>query len=174
MNWWLVVKVAFFTLVVIIALVLWSGRARKITRGVFPELMRELLIFRKNGAIKRFDDPNSDFWFSVERQKGSGDSAVLDLRIPKTDTTLALLCDLRQTFDSNGFDWREERDSLSLVAKVVIPVSDIWAKSSGAEPAHAARLLLDSLEYPREAQFKLVELDGWPSDRWKARDISEI
>ena len=173
MNWIIAIAVAIALVVVLFVWMIWVGGGRNIGRDSFPNQIRHLLILGENGAHKRFNDRESDFWFSLERLKASDSSAVLALRIPRRDSTLAAADELRKTYDAHGFEWAEEEDNPSLLAKVLIPVEDIWTKSSGARGAHAARLLLDASGVPQNARFNIEE-GGHRSKRWKTKDISEL
>ena len=141
------------------------GRRLKITRrDELPDTVRVLLILRANGAISRLNHIGSDFWFSFERVSGSDKSAVMALRIPRLEQTVTCSDGISEAFTQHGYQLILDDDNPSLVGHVLISVDDIWAKASGAQGAHAARILLDSVGIPSEAKFRLVEF-GDPSKR---------
>jgi hypothetical protein len=150
-----------------------SGTERNVGRDRFPDIVRQLLMMGADGAYRRFDHRSSDFWFSIERVQGSDDSADLALRIPRTEEVLALGEELRRKFSAHELRWASEENNPSLLAKVLLPVDDIWAKNSGASGAHAARLLLEALQIPQSARFDVFH-GGYPSNRWKKRDVSDL
>lgn len=141
----------------LIALIIWEPFARKLGQDVFPDIIRTLLIRTENGGFCRFDHRDSDIWFSIERLRGSGSNAVLALRIPRRDWTLGAADELRRVFESNGYRFVVESDNPSLLAKVLIPVDDIWPMSSGASGAHAARLFLQVVGLGQGARFNVEE-----------------
>ena len=129
--------------------------ARNLSRERIPDIVRNLLIQSRNGAFRRLDHRESDFWFSIERLDGSDSTAVLALRIPRRDWSVTIVQELQSTFESHGFEWVDEKDNPSLLGKVIIPVQDIWAKSSGAKGGYAARLLMDTVGLPVDARFNM-------------------
>ena len=169
MSWILVI--GLLVVLAIGAVFLW--RHPDVGRDYLPDLVRRMLIDAKNGGFIRLDDRKSDFWFSVERFDGDDKSALVALRIPKHERVLAAAQSLKKAFVSNGFEWIDEgRDNLSLLAKVFVPVEDIWNKSSGARCAHAIRLLLNEIGLKPNAKLK-VERMYTPSDRREHRDLSD-
>ena len=173
MTWLVVLAIAAALVVGFFAWSIWVGGGRNIGRDRFPDTVRRFLLLFENGAFVRFDDRGSDFWFSFERLDGSDIRATLSLRIPRQDVTLAVANDLRSAYDAHGFEWTEEMGNPSLLAKVLIPVEDIWDKTSGAKGAHAARLLLEIVGLPPNSRFN-VRQGGHASKRWKMRHISAL
>ena len=172
MSW--VIAIAVVAVIIgLLTLMIREGGGRNVGRDGLPDLARLVLIQCENGGFKRFDDRNSDVWFSLERLSGTDTSAVLALRIPRIERAVAVADDLRKVYVSNGFEWSDEGGNPSLLARVLIPVDNIWAKASGAKGAHAVRLFLDTLGVSKKARFN-IEVGGYPSNRWKHRDISEL
>ncbi len=99
------------------------------------------------------DFKKSKFWLSFERVSGDDKAAVIALRIPKHDSIVSIEDELRRQMEANGFMYCEEKDSFSLIAKVLIPVEDIWHSASGAKAAHAARIYLSLSDIPPNARF---------------------
>ena len=144
-----------------------------IGRDYLPDLTRQLMVRSQNGGFVRFDDRKSDFWFSLERTDGDDVSATCALRIPRNSRVLAASDTLQNAFLSNGFEWVSEDANPSLLAKVYISVDDIWNKTSGAQGAHAIRILLNEIGMPTNARLK-VERMYKESDRWKHRDPADL
>jgi len=124
----------------------------------FPDIVRGLLISGENGAITKVEDKESGNWFSFERVSGSDTSAVLALRIPRRQRTTGLETELEEVYRAQGFRFSTDNSNISLLGRVVIPIEDIWNKSSGAEGAHAAHLLLNAIGVAANARFKVHDL----------------
>jgi hypothetical protein len=146
----------------------------KVGREHFPAIVRKLLVQAKNGGYIRLDDRASDFWFSIERFDGDDESAVFVLRVPRHERVTSNIEGLRTAMQSNGFDWVDEGDdNLSLVAKVFVPIANIWDQSSGASGGHAIRLLLNEAKLPPNSKFRIERMYE-PSDRYRSRDASDL
>lgn len=141
-----------------IAMTIWNPFNQNLSREDFPDLIRDLLIGMENGAYSRLDSRQSKIWFSFERLSGTDTEATLALRIPRTDESERLSGELRRIFDSQGYVLVDEVDNPSLLAKVLVPVADIWEKNSGTTGAHAARLYLETVGIPMNARFRLTAL----------------
>jgi hypothetical protein len=150
----------------VLAMMIWNPFARNLSREDFSRCILDLLITSKNGGIIRFDDNHSGIWFSFSRASGSDTSATLALRIPRIERTESMVDDLRQVYESHGYEFIDEVDNQSLLAQVLIPVHDIWDSACGAKGAHAARLLLDATGIRSNASFRLSDFRD-PSKRWK-------
>ena len=157
--------------VTFLVLTIWQPSARNQGIEEFPDRIRYLLAHRENGSYYRYEHRESDVWFSFERLSGTDTAAVLALRIPRREWTEDIAGELRRTYESHGFEFVEEEDNLSLIARVLIPVADIWNKASGARGAHAGRLLLETIGIPKDARFKGTDV-GKPSRR--ALDNKEL
>ena len=147
-------------------MMIWNPFGRNLSREDFSRCILDLLITSKNGGIIRFDVNDSEVWFSFARVSGSDTAAMLALRIPRGEWTDSVTKDLRQIFESHGFEFVDELDNPSLLAQVLIRVDDIWDKACGAKGAHAARLLLDAIGIPQNARFRISDFRE-PSKRWK-------
>ena len=150
--------------VALVALTIWQPFGKNQSSADFPDRIRYLVGHRENGSFYRFDHKGSNVWFSFERLSGSDFDAVLALRIARNERTEAQADELFRVYESHGFEIMSEEDNPSLIARVLIPVKDIWDKSSGAKGAHAARLLLETIGIPRNARFKGTDV-GKPSRR---------
>lgn len=149
---------------VLIGLFIWHRHTRVRRREDFPDMIRALLILRKNGAISRLNHIGSSIWFSFERSGGSNKAAIVSLRIPRLQETIREFDEIVKNLGTNGFEVVVEENNPSLLARVPIAVDDIWDESCGARGAHAARILLAAIGLPNSAQFRLVEF-GEPSRR---------
>ena len=161
---------ALLILIVAVVVAVWNPHMRNLGQDSLPDLIRALLIKKENGGFVRISFRESDIWFSLERVSGSDVSAVLALRIPRREWTDVIVDKLRDAFESNGFDYRDEDDNPSLIGRVWIPIEDIWSKSSGAKGAHAARLLIDAIGLGRDAKFDADD-EGQPSRRRFVRNM---
>ena len=151
----------------LLTMMIWNPFARNLKREDFSRCIFDLLITSKNGGIIRFDDNDSEIWFSFARASGSDTDATLALRIPRMAWAESMADDLHQTYKSHGFEFVYEMDNQSLLAQVLIHVDDIWDSACGAKGAHAARLLLDAAGISQNATFRLSDFRE-PSKRWKS------
>ena len=155
--------------IAVFLLLSWSPHHRGLRRADLPDVVRNVLIDMENGGCCRVNVVRSKIWFSFERVGGSDRDAVLALRIPRSDQTDQAIDDLRAHLETHGFDYRGEPGNKSLYGKVIIPVSNIFERTSGARGAHAARIFLDAIGVRSSAKFN-IEYIGDASRRRLTRD----
>ena len=145
------------TIVCLIVLTVWDPFTRNLGIEKLPDIVRMLLIRMENGGFCRLDHRDSDVWFSIERLDGTDTAATLALRVPRQEWTLAVADELHKTYESLGFEWVDEVDNPSLLAKVLIPIDDIWAISSAAPANRVVRLFVDAVGLPASAKYSLEQ-----------------
>lgn len=148
--------------VILAALALWAvcawqplGKNRALEH--FPHLIRSLLIGMENSSAITFRHRDSEMYFQVRRDSGSGEDAILVLTIPRASWSERSASAIRERIESNSFDYRERENESELLGEVHIPVANIWDDAAGAPCSHAARLLLDSLGLPKSARFDVTQ-----------------
>jgi hypothetical protein len=142
----------------LLALKIWNPSQRRVGLDELPDILRANLLRHADGGITRLQHRDSDLWFSFERMSGTESEATLALRIPHKPWRQGFGQQFPAIFESNGFDVVLEKDNASIAAKVLIHIEDIWEKSSGAKPTHAARLLLQGLDLEANQKFAIREL----------------
>jgi hypothetical protein len=160
MSLWTAVPLVLASLIVlvILAVIIWRRFNQNVSREDFSDVIRDLLIGMENGAFSRLDCKDSDVWFSFERISGTDTDATLALRIPRTECSERLSSELHRVLKSQGFELIDEVDNPSLLAKILIPIADIWEKNSGATGAHAARIFLEIIGISLNARFRISEM----------------
>lgn len=158
------VGAAIFTLLVLLEM--FNPFQRNVQLNEFPDIIRANLIRHENGGITKFRHRASTRWFSFERVEGSGNRAILALRIPQQTWAFATNKDVKKVFEENGFEAALTHDDASLHARIMIPVDDIWHRSSGAEAARAAGVLMQAVGIGINEKFAVEDL-GMPSPRYQ-------
>lgn len=155
---WIVLTAVLIALSVAFVIFVWNPFDNGVGKEQLPEVARALMITGAKGAVTRVDHVGSDIWFSFERLDESEPSTSVALRIPRKDWSRKIEPGLREYYESRGFEYCENQENQSILARVIIPIDNIWDRASGAQAAHAARLLLQKLEISLDARFKPTEL----------------
>ena len=174
MSLWVLIPLSLIG-IVFLAIVItrfWNPFCLNLTRSDFSDVIRGLMIGKENGSYLRLDSRSTGVWFSVERLRGSDVEATLSLRLSRNEKSERAIGELYRLYDSHGFRLEECEDNPSLIAKVTIPVDDIWAKNSGSNCSHAARLYLDVLGEPIDAKYKADDF-GAQSRRMEKKEFFE-
>lgn len=168
---WVLIALGFLGLLLLWRLLGANVLGRNGGRGDLEHWVRSLLLIVEDGGLLTVEDQSSDVRLQFVRRSSSGDSALLELQVPRAPWSEPALPELESALASNDLDVDcpvTGEDSSDLVAKVRIPVPSIWEEWSGAKGARAAQLVLDALAVPRDARLHL-DLVGSRINRLPAR-----
>jgi hypothetical protein len=145
------------------------GRRR--SRADFANGIRSLLLMMENGGVLKIRHRGSSVEFEFVRTKGSDDAAELELVIPRRTWSVQAFSKLQKLLDEEALDSSIDHDAGSKdLARARFVVPNIWDEAASASPARVARLVVDALSIPADAEFDL-RLFGTRSNRISERHV---
>lgn len=169
MTWLSSLLIVALLIVVLWKLLGWQPLAKNQTRRDFEHWVSCLLTLKENGGILRIAQRKGPVFIEFVRESGDDDSATLAMKIPRRRWSEEKKQEICNTLGSQCFDIHRPEDEEEILLQVRIPVTDIWEECAGAKGAHAARLVMDTLEVEKDARFD-CPLFGYPSKRELRRE----